>query len=89
MGRWQSYSHWLAILLAAMFSWMPCYCRASCGAADAREAATRAAAPPEVVVPDVPAIGTHEDPTLHLHTRMTDKLEWLNVRIGEFVAYWR
>ena len=39
-------------------------------------------------MPDVPPIGTHEDPTLHLHTRITDKLEWVNVRIGEFVAYW-
>ena len=39
-------------------------------------------------MPDVPPIGTHEDPTMHMHTRITDKLEWLNVRIGEFVAYW-
>ena len=45
-----------------------------------REAAERANAPPEVVVPDVPPIGTHEDPTMHMHTRVTDKLEWLNVR---------
>jgi TRAP-type mannitol/chloroaromatic compound transport system permease small subunit len=53
-----------------------------------REAAAPAAGPPEVVAPDVPPIGTHEDPTMHLHTRITDKLEWLNVRVGEFVAYW-
>ena len=39
-------------------------------------------------MPDVPPIGTHEDPTMHMHTRVTDTLEWLNVRIGEFVAYW-
>jgi TRAP-type mannitol/chloroaromatic compound transport system permease small subunit len=25
---------------------------------------------------------------MHLHTRVTDALEWLNVRIGVFVAYW-
>jgi TRAP-type mannitol/chloroaromatic compound transport system permease small subunit len=53
-----------------------------------REAAERASAAPETAVPDVPQIGTHEDPTMHLHTRITDKLEWLNVRVGEFVAYW-
>ena len=33
-------------------------------------------------------MGTHEDPTLGLHTRVTDALERLNVRAGEFVAYW-
>ena len=31
-----------------------------------REAAERANAPPEIAVPDVPAIGTHEDPTLRV-----------------------
>ena len=35
-------------------------------------AAERAHAPPDIVVPEVPAIGTHEDPTLSLHTRLTD-----------------
>ena len=39
-------------------------------------------------VPDVPAIGTHEDPTLGMHTRFTDAIEWVNMRVGEFVAYW-
>ena len=67
-------------------------CRSSCRImvrrAKASEAAARANAPAETVVPDVPTIGTHEDPTLHLHTRVTDALEWLNVRVGEFVAYW-
>jgi TRAP-type mannitol/chloroaromatic compound transport system permease small subunit len=32
--------------------------------------------------------GTGEDPTLGLHTRMTDAIESVNVCIGEFVAYW-
>ena len=53
-----------------------------------REASDRANAPPEIVVPDVSPIGTHEDPTLGLHTRITDKIEWINVRVGEFVAWW-
>ena len=37
-------------------------------------------------MPDVPPIGTHEDPTLHVHTRVTDAIEWVNVSVGEFVA---
>ena len=36
----------------------------------------------------LPAIGTGEDPTLRIHTRFTDFIEWWNVRIGEYVAYW-
>jgi TRAP-type mannitol/chloroaromatic compound transport system permease small subunit len=43
-----------------------------------------AAVPP----PDVPAIGTAQDPTRRLHSRFTDAIEWVNVKAGEFVAYW-
>jgi TRAP-type mannitol/chloroaromatic compound transport system permease small subunit len=25
---------------------------------------------------------------MHFHTRLTDALEWVNVRVGEYVAYW-
>lgn len=88
MDRWQSYSRWLAILMAVMLVidavLMPSLVRR----AREREAAERANARPEAIAPDVPPAGTHEDPTMHLHTRITDKLEWLNVRAGEFVAYW-
>jgi TRAP-type mannitol/chloroaromatic compound transport system permease small subunit len=88
MEQWQNYSRWLAILMAIMLLadaiLLPWLTRR----AKEREAADRANAPPEVVAPDVPPIGTHEDPTLHTHTWITDRLEWLNVRIGEFVAYW-
>jgi TRAP-type mannitol/chloroaromatic compound transport system permease small subunit len=88
LAQWQKYSRWLALLMAAMLAvdaiLMPFMVRR----AKSREAAERANAPPDIIVPDVPPIGTQEDPTLHLHTRVTDKLEWLNVRIGEFVAYW-
>lgn len=38
--------------------------------------------------PPVFAVGTGEDPTLAVHSRLTDAIEWLNVRIGEYVAYW-
>ena len=88
MDRWQRYSRWLAILMAAMLLVDAVLLPGLVRRVSAREAAERANAPPELVVPDVPAIGTNEDPTMHLHTRITDKLEWINVRIGEFVAYW-
>lgn len=88
MGRWQDYSRWLAILLAAMLILDAILIPGLVRRSKERDATNRAAAPPEVVIPDVPPIGTHEDPTLHLHTRITDKLEWVNVRVGEFVAYW-
>ena len=48
-------------------------------------AATAPTAPP---APEVPAIGTAEDPTLRVHTRFTDAIEWVNVKAGEYVAYW-
>jgi TRAP-type mannitol/chloroaromatic compound transport system permease small subunit len=86
MARWQSWSNWLAILLGAMLVvdavLLPTLVRRQ----RAREAGEAAAAEPPV--PEMPPIGTHEDPTIHLHTRVTDALEWLNIRAGEFVAYW-
>ena len=48
-------------------------------------AATAPTAPP---APEGPAIGTAEDPTLRVHTRFTDAIEWVNVKAGEYVAYW-
>ena len=39
--------------------------------------------------PTWPHIGTHEDPTLaSAHAVVTDTIEWVNMRVGEFVAYW-
>ena len=35
-----------------------------------------------------PGPGTHEDPTLKIHTRFTDGIDTLNGWIGEFVCYW-
>lgn len=50
----------------------------------------RAAGPPpeEHVGPGVATIGTGEDPTLRVHTRLTDALDGISVRVGEFIAYW-
>jgi len=86
MARWQSYSTWIAILLAAMLVVDAILLPGLVRRQKAREAGERVAAEPPV--PEMPPIGTHEDPTMHLHTRITDKLEWINIRAGEFVAYW-
>jgi TRAP-type mannitol/chloroaromatic compound transport system permease small subunit len=86
MAQWQSWSNWLAILLAVMLAidavLMPMLVRKQ-RAREANEAVAVEPPPPEM-----PPIGTQEDPTMHLHTRVTDALEWFNVRAGEFVAYW-
>ena len=88
INRWHGYAHWLAYLIAAMLlvdaALMPSLVRRT----NLREAEERANAPPDIVVPDVAPIGTDEDPTLGLHTGVTDKIEWVNVKIGQFVAYW-
>jgi TRAP-type mannitol/chloroaromatic compound transport system permease small subunit len=53
----------------------------------AREAAPSVPAPaPETPVVAEPVLA--EDPTLHLHSRYTDWIETLNVKIGEYVAWW-
>lgn len=88
MESWQSYSRYVAILLALMLAVDAFLLPGLVRRVQEREAIERANAPPPVVAPDVPPIGTHEDPTLHFHTRITDALEWVNVRAGEFVAYW-
>jgi TRAP-type mannitol/chloroaromatic compound transport system permease small subunit len=53
-----------------------------------REEAAEGAPAPAMEYPEVTLAGTHEDPTLGLHTRITDAIEWVNVKVGEFVAYW-
>jgi TRAP-type mannitol/chloroaromatic compound transport system permease small subunit len=86
MNRWQSYSHWVAILLGVMVLIDALLLPGMVRRQREREAAERK--PEEIHPPEIAPIGTAEDPTLHMHTRITDKLEWFNVRIGEFVAYW-
>jgi len=88
LERWRSYSRWLAILMAVMLLVDAVLLPGLTRAQRAREAQERATAPPVVAVPDVPQVGTHEDPTLRVHTRFTDAIEKVNIRAGEFVAYW-
>jgi TRAP-type mannitol/chloroaromatic compound transport system permease small subunit len=53
-------------------------------------AAAAGAAPPVAVtpIPEVHEAGTGEDPTLRMHARFTDAIEWVNVHAGEYVSYW-
>lgn len=86
LGRWLGYSRWLAILMAAMLLVDAALLPRLVRRAHDREAA--APQPPPLAVPDVAPAGTHEDPTRRLHTRVTDAIEQINIRTGEFVAYW-
>ena len=88
LERWRSYSRWLAILMAAMLVGDAFLIPGLVRRTNVLEVAEGANTPPEAVAPDVVQIGTHEDPTLGLHTRFTDAIEWVTVHTGEFVAYW-
>ncbi len=57
------------------------------GVVHKRRATTAALAPPPAL-PEIHEAGTGEDPTTGVHTRITDAVEAVNVRVGEFVAYW-
>ncbi|MFL5033809.1 MAG: TRAP transporter small permease subunit [Microvirga sp.] len=87
LAQRRSIARWLAILMAAMLLidavLLPGLVR--------RREVYEAAHPrvgPAAPVPDIPPAGTHEDPTVGLHTRATDVIEWVNVKIGVFAAYW-
>jgi TRAP-type mannitol/chloroaromatic compound transport system permease small subunit len=88
LNRSYNASRWLALLLAAMLIVDAALLPAARRRADRSEAEQRAEARAEIGQPDVPPAGTHEDPTLGLHTRITDAIEWLNIKTGEFVAFW-
>lgn len=83
-----SAARWLAILLAVMLCVDAVLLPILVSRLRRQEAIEAATAPPPVEVPDIPQAGTREDPTLGMHTRFTDAIEWLTGRTGEFVAYW-
>ncbi|KQW21905.1 DctQ-like TRAP transporter [Afipia sp. Root123D2] len=80
------YSRWLAILMAAMMVVDAILLPGLVRRTAAREASESQIELAEI--PDIPAQGTGEDPAKEVHTWLTDKIEWVNVRTGEFVAYW-
>ena len=84
---WTSRARWLTIALATLLL------------ADAflipgvvRRAHARGDSGPRgadlVLPPDIHEQGTAEDPTRGMHSRYTDAIERVNVKAGEFVAYW-
>ena len=89
LAKWRGISRWLAILMAAMLLGDAALLPAAARRARAAELAAR---PAHVAAPEpattIHEAGTGEDPTIGLHTRLTDLIEWVNVRAGEYVAYW-
>jgi TRAP-type mannitol/chloroaromatic compound transport system permease small subunit len=86
--HWRSLSRWggivLAILLLGDAVLLPGLVR--------RQIALEESAPHRPFAPEPPAVVAEpvlaEDPTLHFHTRVTDFIEAINVKAGEFVAWW-
>jgi TRAP-type mannitol/chloroaromatic compound transport system permease small subunit len=87
--HWTATGRWAAALLAVLLlidaALLPGLVRRQ----RAQELAHPVAAHAEPVgVPDVAEPTLGEDPTLRVHTPVTDAIEWLNVKTGEFVAWW-
>ncbi|CAN5312800.1 hypothetical protein BH11PSE4_BH11PSE4_10910 [soil metagenome] len=80
-------SRWLTILMAIMLAIDAVLLPVATRRARQREAAAPQAPVTEIPV-DVPQQGTGEDPTRNIHTWITDKIEIVTMRAGEFAAYW-
>ena len=84
---WTNRSRWLAIALAALMLGDAFLIPGVVRRAHARgDSGPRGA--DLVLPPDVAQQGTGEDPTRGVHSRVTDVIERVNVKAGEFVAYW-
>ena len=84
---WYSRARWGAIALAILLLGDAVLIPGLVRRQIAREMATPhrpVAEPPMTVAEPVLA----EDPTLHFHSRVTDWIETINVKAGEFVAWW-
>jgi TRAP-type mannitol/chloroaromatic compound transport system permease small subunit len=86
---WYSRSRWsgivLVILLLGDAIMMPSLVRRQ------REREAARSEPPAIVPEGIPAVAEPvlaEDPTLHFHSRVTDWIETINVKAGEYVAWW-
>jgi TRAP-type mannitol/chloroaromatic compound transport system permease small subunit len=88
-AQWLSRGRWAAIVLAAMLVvdaiLLPGLVRKR-RAVEAAKPYREPVVPPGVAAVAEPVLA--EDPTLHFHSRVTDKIEWVNVKAGEFVAWW-
>jgi TRAP-type mannitol/chloroaromatic compound transport system permease small subunit len=86
--QWKSIASGLAILLAALLVidavMLP-------GLVRRRHAMETADPDAELAHPEAPQIheaGTGEDPTLGIHSKFTDVVETVNIRVGKYVAWW-
>jgi TRAP-type mannitol/chloroaromatic compound transport system permease small subunit len=88
---WENRARWLGMALAVLLAidafLIPGVVRRAHARGDVAPAV--AATAPHVPPPaEVHEQGTREDPTLAVHTPFTDAIEKVNVKAGEFVAYW-
>jgi len=86
--HWRNLARIAGIILAAMLlldaALLP-------GLVRRRSAVETAAIVPDAIEPDVAGVhegGVGEDPTLHVHTPLTDAIDAISVRIGQYVAWW-
>ena len=86
---WYGRARWGAIVLAILLLGDAVLMPALVRKQKQREIA--AGEPPAVVPAGIPAVAEPvlaEDPTLHFHSRITDAIEMVNIKAGEFVAWW-
>jgi TRAP-type mannitol/chloroaromatic compound transport system permease small subunit/heme exporter protein D len=88
--QWRSRARWSAIVMAVLLLIDAVLLPSLVRKRRALEAGRAQATTIEVadVVSEVHEAGVGQDPTLHLHTRLTDAIEWINVRAGQYVAWW-
>jgi TRAP-type mannitol/chloroaromatic compound transport system permease small subunit len=88
LDHWHSLTRAFALALAALLLIDAALLPSAVRRVAAREAAS--GAPPSSVVeaPPVAEAGTGEDPTMKLHSPLTDAIEAISRRVGEYVAYW-
>jgi TRAP-type mannitol/chloroaromatic compound transport system permease small subunit len=86
--RWTSYSRWVAYLLAAMLLVDAILLPGIVRRTNEREVREKHRPVLEVPVTEIAPAGTQEDPTMNIHTRFTDAIDWLCLRVGEHTAYW-
>ncbi len=86
---WYGRARWGAIVLAILLLGdavlMPALVRKQ------KQRENEAGEPAAIVPAGVPAVAEPvlaEDPTLHFHSRITDAIEAINIKAGEFVAWW-
>jgi TRAP-type mannitol/chloroaromatic compound transport system permease small subunit/heme exporter protein D len=88
--QWRSRARWSAIVMAVLLLIDAVLLPGLVRKRRALEAGRAQATTIEVAdaVSEVHEAGVGQDPTLHLHTRLTDAIEWINVRAGQYVAWW-